>query len=384
MKLLDVYPLFNIEPVSAKGCRVTDVNGQEYLDFYGGHAVISIGHSHPEYAQSLKNQINKLIFYSNSIVNNIQRRVAERIIEVSGVNDSFRLFMINSGAEANENAIKLASMANPKNKFIVLEKGFHGRTAAAISLTDGMKHKTAFNTDFEIIKLPINDEVALENALKAKDVCAVLVEPIQGIGGIYCCTEQYLCALRSLTQKYDALWIADEIQCGFGRSGDFFAFQIADVEPDIISMAKGMGNGFPVGGILINENLMPIEHGMAGTTFGGNHLASVAVLSVLKVIEDEGLVENAKKMGNYIISRIKDVGGIKEIRGRGLMIGIEMEYPVGEMRKKLVYEEKVFTGSATNPNTIRLLPPLNITESDCDDFVKAFKKQAALFLHEIN
>ena len=380
MKLLDVYPLFNVEPVQAKGCWIIDRKGDRYLDFYGGHAVISIGHSHPTYAKLLKEQIDQIIFYSNSVVNSIQREVAEKLIQVSGVSKDYRLFMINSGAEANENAVKLASMANRRNKFVVLEKGFHGRTAAAISLTDGMKHKTAFNLDFEIIRIPINDLNALENALSSEEVCAVMVEPIQGIGGIYCCTNSYLQSIRSLTRKNGTLWIADEVQCGFGRSGNFFAFQESDVEPDIITMAKGMGNGFPVGGILIKKGVLEVEYGMAGTTFGGNHLASRAVLAVLKVFEEENLIQNAQEMGDYLITQLKNVPGITAIRGKGLMLGIEMAYPVADMRKNMVFQENVFTGSSSNKNTIRLLPPLNVTKEECDIFITAFKNQAVLHL----
>lgn len=374
MSLLNVYPVFDIEPVRGEGCYIYDNNGEQYLDFYGGHAVISIGHSHPHYVQAIKDQAEKLVFYSNSIVNNLQKKVAEKLFEVAGIGEDYEMFFINSGAEANENAIKLASFANPKKKIVVLENGFHGRTAGAISITSGMKHKTAFNTDFEKIFIPINDSHALESALANEDVFAVMVEPIQGIGGVHICNDSFLSDIQGLCQKHDAVFIADEIQCGFGRSGKFFAHQYADVKPDIITIAKGMGNGFPVGGVLVKKGLVDVEYGMAGTTFGGNHLACSAVMAVLEVIENENLLDNAKTIGNYLMKKLSTFPGVKEVRGRGLMIGAEMEYPVGDLRKDMVYQQKVFTGSSSDPKTLRLLPPLNITRKHCDKFFAALEK----------
>ncbi len=377
MSLLNVYPVFDIEPVRGKGCYIYDKCGEEYLDFYGGHAVISIGHSHPHYVTALKEQAEKLVFYSNSIVNNLQKRVAEKLFEIAGLEDDYEMFFINSGAEANENAIKLASFANPKKKIVVLENGFHGRTTGAISITSGMKHQTAFNTDFEKVFIPINDGHALEMAFSNKDVFAVMVEPIQGIGGVHICSDTFLNDIQDLCQKHEAVFIADEIQCGFGRSGKFFAHQYADVKPDIITIAKGMGNGFPVGGVLVKRGLVNVEYGMAGTTFGGNHLACSAVMAVLEVIENEKLVDNASTIGTYLMEKLSIYPGVKEVRGRGLMIGTEMEYPISDLRKAMVYQQKVFTGSSSNPRTLRLLPPLNITRSHCDEFFVALEKSIA-------
>ncbi len=381
--LLPVYPVFQIEPVRGEGCYVYDKDDNRYLDFYGGHAVISIGHGHPVMKERLKSQIDALMFYSNSIINSKQQQVAEKILSLSGISEDFKFFMVNSGAEANENAVKLASMANGKNTFVVLENGFHGRTAAALSLTDKMKHRTAFDTDFKVVKIPINDIGALEQVMKDESVCAITTEAIQGIGGIYTCSPLYLKAIRKLCDENQSLWIADEVQCGFGRSGKFWAFQHADVEPDIITMAKGMGNGFPVGGLMIKESVLPIEYGMAGTTFGGNHLACEAVLSVLEVLESENLIQRASEKGEWIKQELIQMMGVKEVRGKGLMIGIEMDFPIAELRKKLILEEKIFTGSSSQKHTLRLLPPLNITDDAINHFLQTLQKSISAFIEVI-
>ncbi|HMQ08465.1 MAG TPA: aminotransferase class III-fold pyridoxal phosphate-dependent enzyme [Saprospiraceae bacterium] len=373
-KLLNVYPLYDIEPVNGKDVWIVDKKGDQYLDFYGGHAVISIGHSHPDYIHALQEQLEKLVFYSNSIINPLQPQVAESILQVSGLPDEYRLFMINSGAEAIENAIKLASFINRRKKFITLKKGFHGRTAGAIALTDGMKHKTSFQPDFETLRLDINDMDAMKKELETGEVCAVLLEPIQGIGGIHICTDEYLQQVRQWCTQTNTILIADEIQCGFGRSGKFFAFQYSGITSDIITIAKGMGNGFPVAGVLIKEGILKAEMGMAGTTFGGNHLACAATLAVLQAIHKENLMENADQLGKYLQERLMGIHGIKEIRGRGLMIGIEMDFPVADLRKELVFQHKIFTGSSSDPFVLRLLPPLTVKKSHCDILIKSFEE----------
>jgi acetylornithine aminotransferase len=372
MKLLDVYPLFDIEPVKGEGAYVYDKNGTKYLDFYGGHAVISIGHSHPEYVKAIKDQAEKLIFYSNSVINSLQQEVADRIQKAGGL-ENYKLFMINSGAEAIENAVKMASFSNKKTRFIALEGGFHGRTAAAISLTHKMAHRTSFDLDSTITFIPINDSERLEKELSKEDVCAVIAEPIQGIAGIHLCNDNFLKSIASLTKKHGAFFIADEIQCGFGRSGKFFAHQYSGVEPDIITMAKGMGNGFPVGGILVKDHVIHEEYGMAGTTFGGNHLACRAVIAVLDVMKKENLINRARIAGSYLMDALQSIPQIKEVRGRGLMIGIEMNSPIKDFRYALLKDRHIFTGSSSNPNVIRLLPPMCINEEQCDHFLTSFK-----------
>ncbi len=374
MSLLNVYPLYDLEPVRGEDVYIYDKIGDRYLDFYGGHAVISIGHTHPDYVMTMKAQMDKLMFYSNSIVNPLQHQVAETLLQVSDLKTGYELFMINSGAEAIENAVKFASFVNGRKRFITLKKGFHGRTAAAIALTDGMKHRTSFQPDFTHTMVDINDSESIKTELEKGDVCAVLLEPIQGIGGIHICSDEYLQNVRQYCNSTGTLFIADEIQCGFGRSGKFFAFQYAGVLPDIITMAKGMGNGFPVGGVMIREGLMNVEYGMAGTTFGGNHLACTAVLSVLNVLEEGQLIHHAKEMGDYLIKNLKSLPGVKEVRGKGLMIGIQMDFPVSSWRKDLVLEHKVFTGSSSDPDIIRLLPPLTIKKIHCDYLIEAMEK----------
>jgi acetylornithine aminotransferase len=371
MKLFDVYPLFDITPVKAEGCYVWDSTGKKYLDLYGGHAVISIGHSHPHYIKKITNQLSDIGFYSNSIQNPLQHELAEKLGKISGCPD-YQLFLCNSGAEANENAIKLASFVTGRKKFISYTKGFHGRTSAAVALTDNPKIIAPVNETENAIILPLNDIQATENVLKNGDVAAVIIEGIQGIGGINIPEKSFLAGLQELTKKYGSLLILDEIQSGYGRSGQFFAFQYTDVKPDIITMAKGMGNGFPVGGILIQPEIQP-WYGMLGTTFGGNHLACAAGIAVLDVIQNENLVENAGKVGNYIMEKLAEISSTYEIRGKGLMIGIEFNFAIKELRNKLLFEHGIFTGFS-GQNIIRLLPPLSLSLAHADEFINAFTK----------
>ena len=371
MKLFDVYPLFNITPVKAEGCNVWDSEGTKYLDLYGGHAVISIGHSHPHYVGKISDQLSKIGFYSNSIQNPLQGELAEKLGKISGTED-YQLFLCNSGAEANENAIKLASFVTGKKKFISYKKGFHGRTSAAVALTDNPKIIAPVNETDNALILPFNDLEATENALKMGNVAAVIVEGIQGIGGIYLPEEGFLVELKKLTEKYEALLILDEIQSGYGRSGRFFAYQYSDVRPDLITMAKGMGNGFPIGGVLIQPEIKP-WFGMLGTTFGGNHLACAAGIAVLDVIQNENLVENSEKVGSYLMERLSELSSDYEIRGKGLMIGIECKFPIKELRQKLLFDYGIFTG-VSGLNIVRLLPPLNLTIQEADKFLQAFEE----------
>ncbi|WP_346855273.1 aspartate aminotransferase family protein [uncultured Draconibacterium sp.] len=369
MKLFDVYPLFDITPVKAEGCHVWDSEGKKYLDLYGGHAVISIGHSHPAYVNKISDQLSQIGFYSNSVQNPLQHELAEKLGKVSGCED-YQLFLCNSGAEANENAIKLASFITGKKKIISYKKGFHGRTSAAVSITDNPKIIAPVNETSNAVILPFNDIDATEEALKNGDVAAVIVEGIQGIGGIHVPDEGFLLALKKLCEKYVAALILDEIQSGYGRSGKFFAYQYSDVKPDIITMAKGMGNGFPIGGVLIQPEIEP-WFGMLGTTFGGNHLACAAAIAVLDVIEQEKLVENAQKVGSYLMEKLAAMNGDFEIRGKGLMIGMEFKSPIKEIRQKLLNEYGIFTG-VSGLNIIRLLPPLSLSIEQADEFLDAF------------
>jgi acetylornithine aminotransferase len=369
MKLFDVYPLFDITPVKAEGCHVWDSEGKKYLDLYGGHAVISIGHSHPAYVNKISDQLSQIGFYSNSVQNPLQHELAGKLGKVSGCED-YQLFLCNSGAEANENAIKLASFITGKKKIISYKKGFHGRTSAAVSITDNPKIIAPVNESSNAIILPFNDIEATEEALKNGDVAAVIVEGIQGIGGIHVPDEGFLVALKKLCEKYVAALILDEIQSGYGRSGKFFAYQYSNVKPDIITMAKGMGNGFPIGGVLIQPEIEP-WFGMLGTTFGGNHLACAAAIAVLEVIEQEKLVENAQKVGTYLMEKLAAMNGDFEIRGKGLMIGMEFKYPIKEIRQKLLNEYGIFTG-VSGLNIIRLLPPLSLSIEQADEFLDAF------------
>ncbi len=369
MNLFDVYPLFDIEITKGIGCYTYDKNGTEYLDLYGGHAVISIGHSHPYYVQKLTSQIEKLVFYSNSVQNSLQKELAEKLGKLSGYED-YSLFLINSGAEANENALKLASFHTGRKKVVAFGKSFHGRTSAAVKTTDNPKIVAPINDNFEVDFLPLNDIEAVKKSLGKKDVCAVIIEGIQGIGGIKIPNDDFLVQLREECTKTGTILILDEIQSGYGRSGKFFAHQYSGIKPDIITVAKGMGNGFPIGGVLISP-MFEAVYGMLGTTFGGSHLACTAGIAVLDVMKSEKLVENSAKIGDYIIEKLKKYPEIKEVRGRGLMIGIEMETPIKELRSKLLFEQKVFTG-VTGTNVIRLLPPLNLSKEDADLFLKRF------------
>lgn len=374
MKLFDVYPLFDIAPVKASGCYVWDSEGNKYMDLYGGHAVISIGHSHPHYVSMISEQLKKIGFYSNSVQNPLQQELADKLGTLSGYSD-YQLFLCNSGAEANENAIKLASFVTGRKKFVSYRKGFHGRTAAAVALTDNPKIVAPVNETENAVILPFNDLKATEAELKTGQVAAVIIEGIQGIGGINVPDSQFLEGLKKLTEKYGSLLILDEIQSGYGRSGRFFAHQYTSVRPDIITMAKGMGNGFPIGGVLIQPEIKPWM-GMLGTTFGGNHLACAAAIAVLDVIDSEKLIENAEETGNYLMEKLAKIGKNIQIRGEGLMIGLEFPTPIQELRKKLLFEHKIFTG-VSGQNMIRLLPPLSLKKEEADLFLNAFAKAFA-------
>lgn len=371
MKLFDVYPLFNIDIVKGKGCHVWDAEGNEYLDLYGGHAVISVGHCHPYYVEKLTEQLNKLGFYSNSVINNLQVVLAEKLGKLSEYED-YSLFLINSGAEANENALKLASFHNGKKRVISFKKAFHGRTSAAVKVTDNPAIIAPINDTIPVTFVPLNDIDAVEAELKKGDVSSVIIEGIQGVGGIQQPSDEFFKALRAVCTKYKAVLILDEIQSGYGRTGKFFAHQYAGIKPDMITVAKGIGNGFPMAGLLISPEFKPV-FGMLGTTFGGNHLACIAAIAVLEIMEKEQLLDNATKVGNYLIEELGKLSGIKEIRGRGLMIGIEFEESIKEIRSRLLFEEKVFTGVA-GTNTIRLLPPLCLSMEKAADFMTRFKR----------
>jgi acetylornithine/N-succinyldiaminopimelate aminotransferase len=374
MKLFDVYPLFNITPVKAEGCYVWDSEGNKYLDLYGGHAVISIGHCHPHYVTLISEQLKKIGFYSNSIQNPLQQELADKLGNLSDYND-YQLFLCNSGAEANENAIKLASFVTGRRKFISYKKAFHGRTSAAVALTDNSKIIAPVNETENAVILPFNDLQTTEAELKTGQVAAVIIEGIQGIGGINIPEPQFLEGLKSLTEKYGSLLILDEIQSGYGRSGRFFAHQYSSVKPDIITVAKGMGNGFPIGGALIQPGIIPWP-GMLGTTFGGNHLACTAGIAVLDVLESENLVQKAEETGNYLMEKLDEISSDMQIRGKGLMIGLEFPHPVSELRKKLLFDHKIFTG-VSGQNMIRLLPPLSLSKKEAEIFLTAFAKAFA-------
>lgn len=374
MKLFDVYPLFDIEIVSGKGCHVYDAEGTEYIDLYGGHAVISVGHSHPHYVEALKRQAEKLVFYSNSVQNSLQVKLAEKLGRLSGYDD-YQLFLVNSGAEANENAMKLASFHTGKARVISFSKAFHGRTSLAVEATDNPKIVAPINANDRITFVPFGDIVAVEAELAKGDVAAVIIEGIQGVGGVNIPSVEFWKALRAACDKYDVVMIADEIQSGYGRSGKFFAHQHSGVRPDMITVAKGIANGFPMSGVLISPKFKSV-YGMLGTTFGGNHLACAAAIAVLDIFEQENLVENARRVGEHLLEKLREIPGIKEVRGQGLMIGLEFDYPVKDLRRKLLFEQKVFTG-ASGTNVIRLLPPLVLTEALADEFVERLKKAMA-------
>lgn len=375
MKLFDVYPLNNISIIKGAGCYVWDDKGEKYLDLYGGHAVISIGHTHPHYVKRLEEQLHKVGFYSNSIKIPLQTELAEKLGKVSGKED-YQLFLCNSGAEANENALKLASFYNGRKKVIAFKKAFHGRTSLAVAATDNPDIVAPVNETDNIIFLPFNDEAALESAFKKNDISSVIIEGIQGVGGINAASGSFLKKIRSLCDEYNAVFIADSVQCGYGRSGKFYSHDLAGVNADIYTMAKGMGNGFPIGGISISPKIPP-KHFMLGTTFGGNHLACAAALAVLEVMEEEKLMENAQTVGDYFIAELKKLPEIKEVRGRGLMIGIELPEELNMVKKNLLFKHRIFTGEA-KPNVIRLLPALNITKTEADIFLQAIKTELNL------
>ncbi len=378
MELFDVYPLFDINIVKGRGCSVWDDKGQEYLDLYGGHAVISIGHCHPHYVEKMTEQLNALGFYSNSVINMLQRRVAERLGKACGYED-YQLFLINSGAEANENALKLASFKTGRTRVLSAAKAFHGRTSLAVEATDNAKIIAPINANGHVTYLPLNDLAAWEAELSKGDVCACIIECIQGVGGIKLATEEFAQGLQEACKRHGAVLVCDEIQCGYGRSGRFFAHQWLGIRPDLITVAKGIGNGFPMGAVLISPDFKP-EYGQLGTTFGGNHMACAAALAVLDVMEDERLVDNARETGDYLMARLKELQAeekhIADVRGRGLMIGIDLDMPHKELRSRLVYDEHCFTGCAST-NILRLLPPLTFTKAMADDFILRLKRAFA-------
>jgi acetylornithine/N-succinyldiaminopimelate aminotransferase len=374
MKLFDVYPLNNVTITKAHGTYVWDENGAQYLDMYGGHAVISIGHTHPHWVKRIEEQLHKVAFYSNSVHIPVQQELADKLAKVSGKQD-YQLFLCNSGAEANENALKLASFHTGRKKIIAFNKSFHGRTSLAVAVTDNPAIVAPVNETENVIFLPFNDEAALEEcfAKNGKEISSVIIEGIQGVGGIRVASAGFLQKIRQLCDQHGAVYIADSVQCGYGRTGQFFSHDHAGVNADIYSMAKGMGNGFPVAGILIDPKFQP-RHGMLGTTFGGNHLACAAALAVLEVIEEENLIEQAKQRGTYLINRLKKIDGIENIRGRGLMIGFDVPAKLKDLRQNLLYRQNIFTGES-KPNVIRLLPSLAITRKQVDEFLEALQEE---------
>lgn len=374
MKLFDVYSLFDIVPVKGKGCRVWDDKGQEYLDLYGGHAVISVGHTHPHYVEAISEQLGKIGFYSNSVINPMQSALAEKLGKLSGLDD-YALFLSNSGAEANENALKLASFATGRDKVVAFKKSFHGRTSGAVAVTDNPKIVAPFNASHKVLFAELNDIDGVEALLQNDDVAAVIIEGIQGVGGINIPTSEFLEQLEKVCHAHGTLLVLDEIQSGCGRSGKFFAFQYSNVKPDIVTMAKGIANGFPVGATLISPKLEAVK-GQLGTTFGGNYLGMAAAIAVMDIIKDKRLVENAAAMGAYIMENLPKSDKIKSVRGYGLMIGIEFNEPMKEIRQKLLFEKHIFTGMA-GTNMIRILPPLTLSKAEADEFLAAFKEVVA-------
>ena len=371
MTLFDVYPLFDVNIVKGKGCHVWDEKGNEYLDLYGGHAVISIGHAHPHYVEAVSNQVANLGFYSNSVINKLQQEVADRLGKMCGYDD-YQLFLINSGAEANENALKLASFYNGRTKVISFAKAFHGRTSLAVEVTNNPKIIAPINDNGHVTYLPLNDTEAVKTELAKGDVCAVIIEGIQGVGGIRVPNADFMKELRRMCDETNTVLILDEIQSGYGRSGKFFAHQYMGIKPDMITVAKGIANGFPMAAVLISPKFTPV-YGQLGTTFGGNHLGCAAAIAVLDVMKEENLIENAAKVGAHLMEELKSFNGIKEVRGLGLMIGMEFEEPIKEIRSKLLFEQKVFTG-VSGTNVIRLLPPLCLSMAEADDFLDRLHK----------
>src|SRR5690554_5101150 len=372
MKLFDVYSLWNIEPVEAKGCRVWDKEGTEYLDLYGGHAVISIGHSHPKYVKSICEQASKIAFYSNSVLNSLQEELANKLGEISGYTD-YSLFLCNSGAEAIENALKLASFKTGRSRVIAFKEAFHGRSSGAVAVTDNPNIQSPFNKGHEVVFLKLNDIDAVQEEVSKGNVAAVIIEGIQGVAGIFQPTDNFLKQLETLCKTHNVPLIIDEIQSGYGRTGKFFAHQYAGIKPDIITTAKGMGNGFPIGGVLISPKF-EAKKGMLGTTFGGNHLACAAAIAVLDVIKDESLVDNAASVGEYLKEKLLNINGVVDVRGYGLMLGIEFKPEYSSVRNQLLFESHIFTGGAKN-NIMRLLPPLSITKEEIDIFIDELLKK---------
>jgi len=372
MSLFNVYPIYNIAPVKALGAKVWDDKGQEYLYFYGGHGVISAGHSHPDYVKAISQQVGKIGFYSNSIENPLQEQLGVKLPELSGCPD-FTLFLCNSGAEANENALKLASFHNGKKKIIAFKKAFHGRTSAAVAATDNPSIVAPVNAGHEVVFLPLNDETALNAEIAKGDACCVIIEGIQGVGGLDEGTIAFFKAIEKACNDNNVVLILDEIQSGYGRSGKFFAHQHHGITPDVISLAKGMGNGFPIGGILISPKF-EAKYGLLGTTFGGNHLSCAAALSVLDIIEKENLIDNVNTVSAYFKEKVAEIPQVKNIKGRGLMLGLEFDFDVTDLRKKLIYEQHIFTGNASQKNLLRILPPLSITKADVDVFFEGLKR----------
>lgn len=372
MELFDVYPLYDITPVKGDGCYVYDESGKKYLDLYGGHAVISIGHSHANYVQAIQTQVAQLGFYSNSIKNPLQNELAGKLEDISGIKD-YALFLCSSGAEANENALKVASFHTGKDRIIYFENAFHGRTSGVVAITDNETIKAPFNKGHKATRLAFNNIAALETEFKKGDVAAVIFEVIQGVGGLDEADSGFYKAAADICKEYNVMLIADEVQSGFGRTGEFFAFQKHGIRPDIVSMAKGMGNGFPVGGILIDRNIPP-HYGMLGTTFGGNHLACAAAISVLDTIKEENLMQNAAEVSEYIREEAAKISEIKKIKGRGLMIGLEFDFEIAALRKELLFDFQVFTGASSNKKLLRILPPLNIQKEHFQIFFEALRQ----------
>ncbi|MCA4809340.1 aspartate aminotransferase family protein [Empedobacter stercoris] len=377
MKLFDVYPLMNVTPVKAKDCILWDENGKEYLDLYGGHAVISIGHAHPHYVQKITEQVNNIGFYSNSVQIPIQTELAEKLGRLSGYED-YTLFLCNSGAEANENAAKLASFHTGKDRIIAFNGAFHGRTSGSVALTDNPKIVAPFNAHHKVSFVDYNID-AIKEIIAGGDVAAIIYEPIQGVGGIVLPSDEFVQELRNVCTENGVILIADEVQCGYGRSGKFFAHQHSDIKADLITMAKGMGNGFPIGGVLISPEFKA-SYGLLGTTFGGNHLACAAAVAVLDVIEQENLIDNAKEIGNYIGIQLNKFPKIKEVRGRGSMIGIEFDFPIAALKNNLLTKHNIFVGYA-GTNVIRLLPPLTITTQYVDKFISALETEINIIIN---